>query len=149
LGIRVYEPERVEGEVLWHLRRNPPAKLTNILTIGIYEGHAFFIKDISKLAKTYSCVYCRARFTQACHLQRHTQTCAQGKTKIDCRPKKSKHRRQLSRKRFIQNTQLLQNLFAGSNKKPSGGKFTFTTLHAGMVVKDGLSVHLSTGTTMK
>ena len=35
LGIRVYEPERVEGEVVWHLRRNPPAKLTNILTIGI------------------------------------------------------------------------------------------------------------------
>ena len=32
LGIRVYEPERMEGEVVWHLRRNPPAKLTNILT---------------------------------------------------------------------------------------------------------------------
>ena len=64
-------------------------------------------------------------------------------------PKKSKHRRQLSRKRFIQNIQLLQNLFAGSNKKLSGGKFTFTTLHAGTVVRDGLSVHLSTGTTMK
>ena len=84
LGIRVYEPERVEGEVVWHLRRNPPTKLTNILTIGIYEGHAFIIKDISKLAKTYACVHCRARFTQACSLQRHTQTCAQGKTMIDC-----------------------------------------------------------------
>ena len=84
LGIRVYERERVEGEVVWHLRRNPPAKLTNILTIGIYEGHAFIIKDISKLAKTYACVHCRARFTQACSLQRHTQTCAQGKTMIDC-----------------------------------------------------------------
>ena len=47
LGIRVYEPVRVEGEVVWHLRRNPPAKLTNILTIGIYEGHAFVIKDIA------------------------------------------------------------------------------------------------------
>ena len=84
LGIRVYEPERVEGEVVWHLRRNPPAKLTNILTIGIYEGHAFVIKDISKLAKTYACVHCRARFIQVCILQRHTQTCAQGKTIIDC-----------------------------------------------------------------
>ena len=48
LGIRVYEPERLEdGEVVWHLRRTPPAKLTNILTIGVYEGHAFIIKDIS------------------------------------------------------------------------------------------------------
>ena len=85
LGIRVYEPERMEdGEVIWHLRRKPPAKLTNILTIGIYEGHAFFIKDISKLAKIYACVHCRSRFTQACHLQRHTQTCSQGKTVIEC-----------------------------------------------------------------
>ena len=85
MGIRVYEPERMEdGEVVWHLRRKPPAKLTNILTIGIYEGHAFLIKDISKLAKIYACVQCRSRFTQACHLQRHTQTCSQGKTVIEC-----------------------------------------------------------------
>ena len=85
LGIRVYEPERLEdGEVVWHLRRTPPAKLTNILTIGIYEGHAFFIKDISKLAKIYACVHCRSRFTKACNLQRHIQTCAQGKTVIEC-----------------------------------------------------------------
>ena len=85
LGIRVYEPEReIDGGVVWHLRRNPPAKLTNILTIGIYGGHAFVIKDISKFARTYACVHCRARFTQACHPQRHTQRCAQGKTVIDC-----------------------------------------------------------------
>ena len=85
LGIRVYEPERLEGgEVVWHLRRTPPAKLTNILTIGIYGGHAFVIKDITKLAKIYACVNCRSRFTQACSLQRHTQTCSQGKTVIEC-----------------------------------------------------------------
>ena len=85
LSIRVYEPEHeIDGGVVWHLRRNPLAKLANILTIGIYEGHAFVIKDISKLARTYACVHCRARFTQACNLQRHTQTCAQGKTVIDC-----------------------------------------------------------------
>ena len=71
------------GEVVWHLRRKPPAKLTNILTIAIYEGHAFVIKDITKLAKTYACVHCRSRFTKEC-LQRHIQTCAQGKTVIDC-----------------------------------------------------------------
>ena len=59
LGICVYEPERMEdGEVVWHLRRKPPAKLTNILTIGIYEGHAFVTKDITKLAKTYASVHC-------------------------------------------------------------------------------------------
>ena len=85
MGICVYEPERMEdGEVVWHLRRKPRAKLTNILTIGIYEGHAFVIKDITKLAKTYACVHCRSRFTKACNLQRHIQTCSQGKTVIDC-----------------------------------------------------------------
>ena len=78
LGIRVYEPERLEdGEVVWHLRRTPPAKSTNILTIGIYKGHSFVIKDITKLAKIYACVHCRSRFSQACSLQRHTQTCSQ------------------------------------------------------------------------
>jgi len=57
LGIRVYEPERVAGEVVWHLRRNPSASLKNILTIGIYEGHAFVIKDIARLAKNYACTH--------------------------------------------------------------------------------------------
>ena len=84
LGIRVYEPVRVEGEVVWHLWWNPLVKLTNILTIGIYEGHAFVIKEYAKLANMYACVHCRARFTKACHLQRHTERCAQGKTVIDC-----------------------------------------------------------------
>lgn len=32
-GISVYEPERKEnGEILWHLRRNPSNKLKNIIT---------------------------------------------------------------------------------------------------------------------
>lgn len=73
LRIRVYEPEREEdGEVGWHLRRNPSDK--NILTIGAFDGHAFVIKDIARLAKTYVCVHCRARFKR----------CAQGEMVIDC-----------------------------------------------------------------
>ena len=85
LGIRVYEPERGEdGTVVWHLRRSPSTCLKNILTIGVYEGHAFVIKDITKLAKTYECGDCRQRFTQECHLKHHSQTCRQGKTVIDC-----------------------------------------------------------------
>ena len=72
LGIRVYEPElQQNGEIYWQLRKSPSDKLKNIMTIGIYEGHAFFIKDIKKLAKTYVCNNCQARFTQAWNLQRH------------------------------------------------------------------------------
>ena len=90
-GIRVYEPQRQEnGEIYWHLRKNSSDKLKNIMTIGIYEGHAFLIKDISKLAKTYVCNHCRSRFTKATHLQRHTKTYSQGKTIIDCPNEKVK-----------------------------------------------------------
>ena len=74
LGIRVYQPKRLEdAEVLWHLIRNPPPQLKNILTIGIFEGYAFVIKNISKLARTYECTHCYARFTpfEAFNLQRH------------------------------------------------------------------------------
>ena len=86
LGIRVYEPVRFDKSeiVMWNLIRSPPVKLLNIMTIGVFDGPAFLIKDISKLAKTYACIHCRARFTKVCHLQRHTQRCSQGKTVIDC-----------------------------------------------------------------
>ena len=72
LGIMVYEPERGEGgEVVWYQRRTPPAKLKNILTMGVYEGHAFAIKDIEKLAKIYECGECKGRFTRLETLKRH------------------------------------------------------------------------------
>ena len=74
-----------KSETLWHLRKNPFDKLLkNIMTIGIYDGHAFLIKDIGKLARICACVDCRARFTQACSFQRHAKTCAQGRKIIDC-----------------------------------------------------------------
>ena len=53
------------------------------MAIGIYGGSAFLIKDIDKLAKTYVCVDCRARFSQACSLQRQAKTYVKGKTVID------------------------------------------------------------------
>ena len=85
LGIRVYMPERVDDkEVVWHLTRNPAPQFKNVMTIGIFGKHAFLIKDITKLAKTYACIHCNARFTKATNLQRHTERCAQGKTVIDC-----------------------------------------------------------------
>ena len=64
IGIRAYVPVRQEnGDINWHLRRNTSDKLKNIMTIGIYEGHAFLIKDITKLAKTYVCNDCGGNFT--------------------------------------------------------------------------------------
>ena len=64
LGIRVFMPERLEdGEVVWHLTPATPVKLTNIMTIGVYDEHAFLIKNNEKLAKTYKCENCHSRFT--------------------------------------------------------------------------------------
>ena len=84
IGIRVYEPEQQEnGDIYWHLRKNPSDKLKNIMTIGIYEGHAFLIKDITKLAKTYVRNDCRSHFTKASNLRRHTKACSQARTIID------------------------------------------------------------------
>ena len=77
LGIRFSVPWRQEnGEILWHLRKNP--------SDGIYDGHTFLIKHFNKLAKKYLCNDCQERFTQACNLQRHAKTCLQGRTIIDC-----------------------------------------------------------------
>ena len=85
LGIRVYVPERVDyKEVVWHLTRNPASQFKNVMVIGVFKEHAFLIKDITKLAKTYACTHCNARFTQSGSLQRHAERCAQGKTVIDC-----------------------------------------------------------------
>lgn len=74
----------VRGEVVWHVSRNLSAKLKNILTSRVYEGHPFIIKDAAKVEKTHPCVHCRARFTKFCNLLRHAQRCAQGKTVINC-----------------------------------------------------------------
>ena len=131
LGIRVYAPELVEdAEVVWHLRRNPPAQLKN--TIGIFGGHAFVIKDIEKLAKTYACTHCYARFTKACNLQRHSQTCCQGKTITDCPGEKVEAPQTAFEKTFIQTIVLPKNHYDGLIKKPSGVKFTFTTQRTNM-----------------
>ena len=85
LGIRAYVPVRQEnGDINWHLSRNTSDKLKNIITIGIYEGHAFLLKDITKLAKTYVCNDCGGNFKKACNLQRHEKTCRKGETEIIC-----------------------------------------------------------------
>ena len=69
---------------MWHLIKNPPDAFKKIITLGIYEGHAFLIKDTKKLAKVYACMHCQARCTKAINLHRHGKTCAEGQTKICC-----------------------------------------------------------------
>ncbi|KAL9970785.1 hypothetical protein ACROYT_G023214 [Oculina patagonica] len=150
LGIRVYEPVRVKDEeVVWHLKRNPPAVLKNILTIGTFEGHAFVIKDIKRLAKTYACAHCNARFTQACNLKRHYQTCSQGKTIIDCPGKKVEEPQTSFEKAFYPNHQASKESLRWLDQEAKRRKIHIHHAmcgHGGASV--GLSAHLSTGTTL-
>ena len=85
-GIRVYEPEReVDGGIDMVFEENPARKVKKHFNNRyLREACAFVIKDITKLAKTFACVNCQARFTKACNFQRHTQSCSQGKTIIVC-----------------------------------------------------------------
>ena len=52
--------------------------------IGIYEGHAFLIKDINKVTNNYTCGECMARFTKSFHLDRHASRCTSEQTEIAC-----------------------------------------------------------------
>ena len=62
IGIRVYEPDRCrDGTVVWYLARISLAKIENVMTIGVYDGHAFLIRDIEKLTKVYACDNSHAR----------------------------------------------------------------------------------------
>ena len=63
-------------------------KSENILTVGVYNEHAFFIKDIEKLAKIYECAHCNSRFTLSKDLKRHNEFCTKGQTLIWCGNKK-------------------------------------------------------------
>jgi len=64
--------------------RNPSAEHKKIITIDVYAGHAFLIKDIKKLGKIYQCALCSQQFTKVCNLQRHDQTCKKGETTMIC-----------------------------------------------------------------
>ena len=46
-----------------------------IMTIGVYNNHAFLITDLEKAAKTYQCTHCGAGFTKSTNLLRHAETC--------------------------------------------------------------------------
>ena len=48
--------------------------------MGIYENHAFLIKDINKVSNNFTCGECMARFTRADNLKRHASRCTLGQT---------------------------------------------------------------------
>ena len=52
--------------------------------MGVYENHAFLIKDINKVSNNFTCGECQARFTKSCNLIRHASSCKLGRTHTEC-----------------------------------------------------------------
>ena len=83
-GIAAYTVHPNGDFVLTHLPANYDKIGRPVLTMGIYEGHAFLILDIKTVTHNYNCGDCQARFTKSCHLVRHASRCTGGQTKINC-----------------------------------------------------------------
>ena len=84
-GIEVYEVQPNGDFHLTHLPANYAQVGQPVLTMGLYDGHAFLIRDIKKVTRNFTCGDCQARFTKPCDLVRHaTSRCSRGQTKIIC-----------------------------------------------------------------
>ena len=84
-GIAAYTVQPNGDFLLTHLPANYVKVGRPVLTMGLYEGHAFLIRDIKQVTHKYTCGDCQARFTQSDNLVRHaTSRCSRGQTKINC-----------------------------------------------------------------
>ena len=83
-GIAAYTVQPNGDFLLTHLPANYDKVGSPVLTMGIYEGHAFLIRDIKTVAHNYTCGDCQAIFTKSCDLVRHASRCTGGQTKINC-----------------------------------------------------------------
>ena len=84
-GIAAYTVQPNGDFILTHLPANYDRVGRPVLTMGLYAGHAFLIKDLAQVARSYTCGGCQARFTKSCDLLRHTTSrCTGGQTKVVC-----------------------------------------------------------------
>ena len=83
-GIAVYTVQPNGDFILTKLPANYDKVGKPVMTIGLYDGHAFLIRDIKKVTHNYTCGDCQARFTRARDLHRHASRCNRGQTKINC-----------------------------------------------------------------
>ena len=82
-GIAAYTVQPNGDFVLTHLPANYDKVGRPVLTMGLYDGHAFLIRDLKQVARDYTCGVCQTRFTQSTHLIRHASTCSGRRTKLN------------------------------------------------------------------
>ena len=84
-GIAAYKVQPNGDFVLTHFPANYDQVGRTVVTMGLYAGHAFLIKNLGQVARSFTCADCQARFTKSCHLMRHAKDrCSGGRTKINC-----------------------------------------------------------------
>ena len=84
-GIAAYAVQPNGDFILTHVPANYAQVGRPLLNMGLYDGHAFLIKDLKQVAGTYTCGDCQARFDRSDHLARHVaNNCSRGQTKINC-----------------------------------------------------------------
>ena len=84
-GIAAYTAKPNGDFVLTHLPANYDQVGRPVLTMGLYAGHAFLIRNLAQVARSFTWGDFQARFTKASNLMRHvTSRCSGGRTKINC-----------------------------------------------------------------
>ena len=84
-GIAVYTVQPNGDFILTHLPAAYDRVGQPVLTMGLYDEHAFLILDLKQVAGDYTCGNCQARFTRTDNLMRHMrERCSGGQTKINC-----------------------------------------------------------------
>ena len=149
-GIAAYTVQPNGDFVLTHLPANYDKVGRPVLTIGIYEGHAFLIRDIKLVSQDYTCGDCQARFTRADNLVRHASSrCSGGQTKINCPNKRIRVPASVYERAFYPDNRCS---FIGTKWlewKQSSGAFTFITHCAVMGVSDTSSTFPLMGITLQ
>ena len=135
-GIAAYTVQPNGDFVLTHLPANYDKVGRPVLTMGLYEGHAFLIRDIKAVAQNYTCGDCQARFTRSNDLVRHASRCSGGQTKINCPNKRIRFPHQPTSEPSIRTTFAVSSVPNGSSGKQSSGAFTFTMLDVAMGLSD-------------
>ena len=84
-GIAAYTVQPNGAFILTHLPAAYDRVGRPVLTMGLYDDHAFLILDLKQVAGDYTCGNCQARFTRTDNLMRHMREhCSGGQTKINC-----------------------------------------------------------------
>ena len=132
-GIAAYTVQPNGDFVLTHFPANYAQVGRPVLTMGLYAGHAFLIKNLAQVARSFTCEACQALFTKACNLMRHVKDrCSGGEPRSTARTPASRCLLQPTRKPFTPRPVAALSLQNGSSGRQNRGASTSTTLAVAM-----------------